>query len=222
MLHMPSPMLLPPASGPMGQQLFTAAGDFSSSFVVPSGVTKICAVAIGRGADAAYYPANDVGASGGGGGLAYSNDITVTPGETLAVEGDASGYRLRRGGTVLVEAANASEANGGNGLTGQVTFKGGNGSVGGPEARTGGGAAGYTSNGGNGPRNASSNGGGGSSPLGGGAGASGGGSPALSGQQYGGGGGTTGTGSQGAGARGCVRILWGDGRAYPNTNPGDV
>ena len=60
--------------------------DVQSSWTVPAGVTSICVVCIGAGGSGAQgssvtnYPN-----SGGGGGLSYVNNITVTPGETLYV-----------------------------------------------------------------------------------------------------------------------------------------
>jgi hypothetical protein len=41
---------------------------------------------------------------------------------------------------------------------------------------------------------------------------------------YGGGGGgaTSGADTAGAGAQGAVRVIWGTGRAYPDTNTADV
>ena len=99
------------------QQEFPTPGTYS--FTVPTGVTSICAVAIGGGGGGAS-DVND-GGGGGGGGLQYRNDITVTPGETLTVvvgSGGASGVNaatggpsgLYRSGTQLVYATGGAGA----------------------------------------------------------------------------------------------------------------
>ena len=74
------------ALGKPGQLAFTTAG--KSSWVVPSGVTKIAVVVIGGGGGG--WGGADV-AGGGGGGLAYVNNLVVTPGETLAITVGAGG-----------------------------------------------------------------------------------------------------------------------------------
>lgn len=69
---------------PPGQQVFATAGTYS--FVVPTGVTSICAVCVGGGGSAARGNLGDGGGGGGGGGtLGYANNIAVSPGETLTV-----------------------------------------------------------------------------------------------------------------------------------------
>lgn len=152
-----------------GQQAFAQVG--THSFVVPTGVTSISAVCIGGGGGGAGNLAGySAGGSTGGGGaaLSYSNNIPVTPGETLTVVvgtggnasigagtptagGDSS---LSRGGTTLVLAKGGSAGvfnsttpvNGGQASSGvgDVRYSGGN------SPRGGGGAAGYSGNGGNG------------------------------------------------------------------------
>lgn len=89
----------------VGQQAYTTPGSYS--WVVPTGVTKVSVVAIGAGA-----PKGSNGYAGAGGGLAYGNNISVTPGETITVvvaSGTYSGSYTRavnstfnRGGTALV------------------------------------------------------------------------------------------------------------------------
>lgn len=185
-----------------GQQIFTA----SSIFVVPAGVTSISVVCVGRGSTGT----NAVNGRGGGGGaLAYSNNIVVFPGESLTVtlssiEGEYSS--VARGGTILVSARNASAGTGGGNGVGTV-FRGGS-STGG-SFRGGGGAAGYAGNGGDSDRSAAASSGGGAggatgnvaqgSGGGGGVGLLGiGGTGTVSSQVGGGGGGGSRGGSDGA------------------------
>lgn len=206
------------ASGPaVGQQLFTANG----TFVVPAGVTSISAVAIGAGGPGETV--EGLSASGSGGGLAYSNGITVTPGETLTVEvapptGTGGLSALKRGAASLV-AATSSGLSGarGAGTVGDVLRIGGTGAGWTDQAILGAGAAGYTANGEDGKAGAGGFGGSGVSANGGTAGGTSGASPNANGGAYGGGGGVTGIGGSG-----CVRVIWGEGRAYPNTNTGDA
>ena len=80
------------------QQEFPTPGTYS--FTVPTGVTSICAVAIGGGGGGAS-DVND-GGGGGGGGLQYRNNVAVTPGETLTVvvgAGGAPGVNAATGGS---------------------------------------------------------------------------------------------------------------------------
>ena len=99
------------------QQEFPIPGTYS--FLVPTSVTSISAVAIGGGGGGAANT-ND-GGGGGGGGLQYRNDIPVTPGETLTVvvgSGGASGVNadsgsgsgIYRAGTQLVYATGGAGA----------------------------------------------------------------------------------------------------------------
>lgn len=68
------------SSPPPGSVSFTTPGTFS--FIVPEGVTRISAVAIGAGASGGYTWANS---AGGGGALAYANAIPVTPGQSISI-----------------------------------------------------------------------------------------------------------------------------------------
>lgn len=77
-----------------GQQEFTTPGTYT--FIVPANVESISMVAVGGGGGGAQN-VND-GGGGGGGALAYSNNVAVTPGESLTVivgkggsRGDGSG-----------------------------------------------------------------------------------------------------------------------------------
>ena len=207
-----------------GQIVFTASG----SWVVPPDVTAISGVAVST-SNAAI-----------GGGLAYSNGIAVTPGETLTISiiGNANGTRLLRGSTVLLRGA-VLIAN----CVGDVRFSGGRG---GADFGAGGGAAGYAGNGGDGgtlnsPGTAGSGGSGGggfggtatgNAGGGGGVGLLGIGASGVGGDagNPGGTGGSNGSdgainrlpgrfGGGGSGtpaSAGGLRIIWGAGRSYPN------
>lgn len=234
------------ASAPTGQQAYTIAGNFG--FVVPDGVTSICAVAIGGSQSPSL---SDQGS--GGGALSWSNDIPVTAGETLTITIAAGGgSRIQRGSTTLLYADFGRAARTGgaasNGV-GQTRYSGG---IGGTRRRDsdgdgngggGGGAAGYTANGGAG-QSATSTG----SPMdtgggGGGVGIYGGTTGGVGGRNgnsngLGGAGGSGGTAGEARGAggtfggghgrssspssHGAVRIIWGPDRAFPNTNTQDI
>ena len=54
------------------------------TWTVPAGVTSVSVLCIGGGGGCVLYPQGTVGASGGGGAaLAYKNNISVTPGQTI-------------------------------------------------------------------------------------------------------------------------------------------
>ena len=76
-----------------GEQVFVTPG--TSNWVVPAGVSKISLVAVGGGSSGTYGSGTFPGAGGGGGGLVWANDLSVTPGETLTVVVGAGG----QGGT---------------------------------------------------------------------------------------------------------------------------
>ena len=221
MLHMPTPMLMGEAASPIGQRLFLASG----TFIVPVGVTRLCMVAIGIGGLAQLYEEYRADGSGGGGGLAYLNAAPVSPGEPLDVTITSAAIgaysAVTRVGVDLVRASGAGYTQAGACIKG-TGFSGGDGRApGGVGQQPGGGAGGYTSAGGLGVIASSSIGGGGTSPYGGGAGAPAAASGSIHGALYGGGAGVTST-QKGVPGPGCVRFLWGDGRAFPNTNTGDL
>lgn len=262
---------------PVGQQAFTTVGTFN--FVVPIGVTSICAVCIGGGGGGRQT--TGTGNGGGGGGLRWINNLPVTPGESLTVTVGSGGYpfalnsdalggnpsQIARGANVLIAAFGGSggyalDANGGTGTAfGAGPFGGTIGGGNGGTSTTGlsnnnpsggGGAGGYSGNGGTGGYNSftAGSGGGGAGGAGGftfgqggggvgifGEGASGtaaraGGSGGGLGQAGNGNGGLYGGGGGGKdsntltneslGAQGAVRIIWGSGRAFPNTNTIDL
>lgn len=146
-----------------GQTAYTTAGTFS--FVAPAGITSVSVVTVGGGGGYACYNCICEGRAGGGGGaLAYKNNISVTPGCSYAViVGSASGTGV--GGTSSFINTSTVAAGGGTappfpyrGGTGGVVvagtgFAGGNGASAGGAAvvRSGaGGAGGYAGVGGNG------------------------------------------------------------------------
>ena len=222
-MFMPNPGILAAGASPLvGQQLFLTGG----TFVVPAGVTSICGVAIGRGEDGEknYIDGTDTQRirAGGGGGLAYINNLTVTPLEQLVCEITDQWCLLRRDATVLLRARGVGSISpvgtgfGGGSRSAYVELPNSGG-------RRGAGAGGYTSAGEASLTINSRFGGGGASPYGGGAGAAAGASSTLNGGLYGGGGGAWAfSGEVGPGGPGCLRIIWGEGRAFPNTNTGDL
>lgn len=156
---------------PFGESSYTTAGTYS--FVVPPGITSICAVAVGGGGLLANWRTS----GGGGGALSYSNNIAVTPGETLTViagigpvstvrgvganGGDSSISRgsttllLAKGGiSVLTENVRTGVGGQASQGVGAVRYSGGNGfgnqASNGTFTGAGGGAAGYGGDGGQG------------------------------------------------------------------------
>ena len=65
---------------------FTTPGTYS--WMCPIGVTSVCVVCIGGGAGGDNGHGNT---AGGGGGLAWKNNIPVTPGVSYVVEVGAGG-----------------------------------------------------------------------------------------------------------------------------------
>lgn len=90
------------ASIPVGQEEFVSVGTFD--FVVPADVVRVHAVCIGAGAT-------------GSGALSFSNNISVTPGETLTVVvpdfDTGTSCSISRGATALVRATSAVDNIGG-------------------------------------------------------------------------------------------------------------
>lgn len=154
---------------PVGVVTFTTTG--SQSWNVPEDVFFINAVCIGGGGGGAASSATALpGGGGGGGALSYSNNIPVTPGETLTVVVGSGGTNntirtpnaggdssVSRGVSTLVLAKGGSGANGLTGGAGGVAANGvGDGKQSGgsggtaadPDCGAGGGAAGYSGTGG--------------------------------------------------------------------------
>lgn len=141
----------------IGEKEYTSAGSYQ--FTVPLSVRRIHACCVGAGGAFSGL----VGNGGGGGGLAWSNDIEVTPGETLTVTvgasetADGGPSNIKRGSTILIEGEGGTRDGGGY----KVQAGNGGGGNGGDGGRTvsyssnsqylgaGGGAGGYTGGGGN-------------------------------------------------------------------------
>lgn len=164
---------------PPGQQVYTSSGTYS--WVAPAGVTSVSAVALGGGAPGAngrtflefcpctgqYFKTSIGGGGGGGGALAYTNNISVTPGTSYTVTvqpGNTSGMPSSSFGC-FVSASSGSPgvcfyAGTGGNVTVGTGYSGGNGGTGCASSALafypslsgagGGGAAGYASNGGKG------------------------------------------------------------------------
>lgn len=189
---------------PFGEATFEGGGVLTTtySFVVPTGVTEICAVCVGSGCNQ-DNPGSAYGGSGGA--LSYSNGIPVTAGETLTVVAGGSVQSpatrnpggdsyIARGGTILLLAKGANPPTPGlaSSGVGAVKYSGGYGAS---FESGGGGAAGYAGDGGNA---LSTSGVGAAAPAGG-----GGGSGGSSANQSGGGGGV-GLIVQGASGAGAI------------------
>ena len=180
-----------------GQQAYTSAGTYS--WVAPAGVTSVSVVAVGQGATADYFGT----VCGGGGGLGWVNNISVTPGNSYSVVINSTASYFISTATVAGYAGSLANTSGG----GYVGSGGGNGGNGGGG---GGGAGGYSGSGGNGASGTYGTWGSGSSGSGGGGGGGGVGfgrpsfDPNLRYTSSGGGGGVgiLGQGSSGAGGSG--------------------
>ena len=214
-----------------GQRMYGSVGNVvgdSGTWTCPSYVTSVCVLCIGGGGGGD----NGLGSyAGGGGGLAWKNNIPVTPGQSYQIvvghggQGGYSGYSASDGqdggdsyfmntSTIVGRGGGGGgTSNGaGGGYTGDGGGTGGNGGNGSQgNGAGGGGAAGYNGNGGNGGGGSAES--GGSSGSGGGAGGGGvGGSKAYYGSTSeqdlessagsGGGTGVYGQGSNGAGGYG--------------------
>jgi len=211
-----------------GQQTYTTAGSYS--FVIPAGVSSITVLAVGGGGGSvgAYGPFSKDAYGGGGasgGALAYYNNYSVTPGQSVAIVVGAGGVgesnlvdgrvgnpsSVAYGGTTIISAGGGlggksisnTPPNGGTatGTSGFVGYSGGIGSAAGGESPGcgGAGAAGYSGAGGRG---------GGADPATSGTGGGGGGGNKSTTNTLGGGGGggvgILGQGSNGAAASGDV------------------
>ena len=229
--------VLPPAPAPIGEAIFTSTG--STNWTVPDGVSTVSVVAVGGGGGGSF---NEQG-TGGGGGLAWANNVSVTPGSTISVTVGTGGNGASSDGNSANNGGNSSfgsifTALGGLGAQGgaQDTNRGATGSfdgggsggagIGGSLSDTGrsqggGGAAGYTGNGGRGGSTADRSATAGSGGGGGGGYAdgenfdSGGGGVGIFGQGSNGPAGTTSQGGQG-GSGGSNGILINNDSGKPN------
>lgn len=159
------------------EQVYTVPGVYT--WIAPPKVRRVSVVVVGGGASPRVQPGSIVG--GGGGGLAWGNDIEVTPGESytvvvgsggkssgtssLLIPGENGTNSSFSTGTVLIEAYGGTLG----GVGG--TYFGDGGGNGGSGISGGGGAGGYSGNGGDGGalQSNGSNGTGGSGGGGGGA-----------------------------------------------------
>jgi hypothetical protein len=178
---------------PPGQDAYVTAGTYS--WVAPAGVTSVSVVAVGSGAAAVFYRVGPAlyWSGGGGGALAYTNNLTVIPGNSYTVvvaagvgagagngnfssfnstdcKADGGKNRVNNtgglGGTVLFGTGGGSGGAGGNGTLDSdvTTYPAGSGGAGGYSG-AGGAGANTTLAGANG--SAGSGGGGGGSASGG-------------------------------------------------------
>lgn len=143
-----------PGNAASGEAIYTTPGTFT--FIVPSGVHKLSAIAVGAGGAGHYSWSNS---GGGGGGLAWANNIPVTPGQQITITVPDASPIYQSGGSATVGALFSASGGAGAGLfggggprSGTVDCLGGTGGSGrGNQAGGGGGGAGgYSGNGGNG------------------------------------------------------------------------
>lgn len=172
---------------PPGQQAYTTAGSYI--WVCPTGVTSISVVVVGAGG----------GVGSNGGGLAYRNNVSVTPGTSYTIVVGSGGTKttgFNDDTSATDSSAFSCIATAGKGSTTVGTSSGvyDGGANGG---RYAGGAAGYTGNGGNGATSA-----GNAGAAGAGGGGGGGGVSSSTGVGGGGGVGLLGQGASGAGGLG--------------------
>lgn len=191
-----------------------------------------------------------INASSAGAGLGWKNNIPVIPGNSYTVTvgaGGTSGGNSNfvnsstvqgiggnwggNGGTFTGDGGGDGgnyvfAANGGGGAAGGYTGKGGTGTTGSgsaPVSGSGGGYGGGYRRGGGGVSYFGKGADGGSNGAGGSGGSNGG---TYLGGTHGGGSGTgpntSSTTFYGSGGAGFVRIIWGDGRAFPDTNTGNL
>lgn len=196
MFGLPSALgLMPGRVLPVGEDLLTAS---SGSWVCPADVTSIAVVLIGRGGNGIQFGGTASG--GGGGALAYKNSIAVTPGQSYSYSITTSSTTMFgiTAGAGQIGGSNRA-ATGGTATGGDANFSGGNSTArSGGSSKAGGSAASYTADG-------ASNGGVGVGLTG--TGSSG---------TYGRGGTTVFSGSPTNGGPGAIRIIWGEGRSYPD------
>lgn len=153
-----------------GEAVYTITTNYTNKTVnwtVPDAVESISVLVIGAGGSG-----NDglARGSGGGGGLVYGNNISVTPGSSITLRivatnnsGTTPLKTYFNGDTILFAAAGTTSSRGTGGGSGgslaTANYSGGNGGLGGSgdssggDGGGGGGAAGYAGNGGTGGDN---------------------------------------------------------------------
>jgi hypothetical protein len=84
-------------SSPVGDIVYKTPGTYT--YIVPAGITSINILGIGAGGGGEY----DWSSAGGGGGcLAYVNNVTVTPGQTIAITVPASTAWATNGANAVI------------------------------------------------------------------------------------------------------------------------
>lgn len=142
----------------VGQVEYTSPGTYT--WVAPAGVTSVSIVAVGKGGNGGVPAVNPgsgeltSGGGAGGGGLAYRNNTSVTPGTgyTITINSSESSFTTTCIGYAGGDANQYTAGSGGGGV-GTAAFTGGNGRSGRSApvwGYGGGGAAGYAGNGGRG------------------------------------------------------------------------
>ena len=145
---------------PTGQQAYTTAGTYT--WTAPENVTSVSVVCVGGGASG--YTASGYAVGGGGGGLGWKNNISVTPGQTYTVvvgQGGNLSTSANGGDSYFISNVTVAGLGGKYGARSGVggSYVGDGGGSGGSSDTTGystpfssgaGGAGGYSGNGGNG------------------------------------------------------------------------
>ena len=233
-----------PTGSPTGQLVIDnpAASDLQSTWTVPSNVTNVSVVCVGSGAysggagalawkaNIPVTPGESISYQVGKKSISSSRDGGVTWFKsilTCKAPGGRSGWTTDQdpfvgdGGGQGLGGAGGYAGDGGarSGNSGQGGQPGTGGAGGGPgyDGQYGGGWGGGVGLLGQGPSGAAGSASGGGSV----AGTHGEPGSGGSGKIYGGGGGMNGGSSVEEGGQGAIRIIWGDGRAYPQFNTGD-
>jgi hypothetical protein len=199
-----------------GSAIFNTAG--TTNWTVPVGVTSISVAMVGAGGGAggSSYTSGNYGGAGGAGGGAYKNSISVTPGSVIAIVVGQGGARGTGGvdpnstagstGTSSSYASSVLYSSAGSG--GNSAYAGAAGGTGGTGTN---GDVNYTGNAG--PNGTTSVQAGGTPTV----------PAAFNLRASAGNGGSSQYGSSNtAGEAGCVRIIWGIGRAFPSTSTGII
>lgn len=212
------PVIIIPDTGPPGQVLFAGKGTYS--WIVPAGIYSICFVVVGAGEAGAE---RETGKAGGG--LRYVNNFPVVPGEQHSIVIGNNTTLIADSSTDLVKepprrssAFGIVASRGSYGTPFSNTVKGGIGStLRGDGNNNGGGKSGNFTNGAVDPGRGTTFGigGAGINVL---TGTVTSGSSTGNGAAYGGGAGR----GNFVGGAGVVRIIWGEGRAFPSTKIADV
>lgn len=195
-------------------------------WIVPDGVTSISVAVISAGQQGRVQSAAAANA-GQGGCIRWKNNIPVTPGEpyTIVIGSGGIAQSIPFGTESSYQTDYLSSAFGvvaGVLSSESTTIDGDVGGANSFSGASGGGSSGDVKGGDSGTYTAGGNtaSGGGCSPLGVRTSGSG-----ITGANYGGGGGAqlrdTGNRLTGKGGDGCIRIMWGNGRAYPSTQIAD-